>query len=212
MLGLAGRVNGRLTILGISPPVHIAQFGNEGWYRRVICLNCAIIMPNADNLFWITKAIAQGGFPLDEDFAVLRQAGVTHILNLDLPYKTVPLSGLSIFSAIVLKTIPDGRLVPAGKAVEILDALHRALALDDAKIYVHCSAGISRSPTIVWLYLVACGGDPDGVARRIMDGSPSAIPGNPALVDTELVEKMKAHARAYYLPHPRPEVLEWEGA
>lgn len=163
-------------------------------------------------LFWITKAIAQGGFPLDEDFGALRQAGVTHLVNLDLPYFKATSLGQAGFTDIIVKMIPDGQRLPERTALEILNALHAILCRPGMKVYVHCNAGISRSPTIVWLYLVACGKDPDEVARRIIAGSPSAIPGNPALVDGELIEKVKAHGRAHYLPHPQPEVLEWKGS
>lgn len=160
-------------------------------------------------LCWITKAIAQGAYPLDEDFARLRAAGVTHLLNLDLPYVTVPASGLAEFAAVILKTIPDGRRIPDGKALEILDAFHGAVTETGARVYVHCHAGISRSPTIVWLYLVACGRDPDEVAGRFLAGAPHAIPGNPALIDAALVAKVRAHGSARYQPHPRPEALKW---
>lgn len=172
-------------------------------------MDSSIDMFEKRSLFWMTKAIAQGGFPLDEDFASLRAAGVTHLVNLDLPYRSATSLGPSGFTDLVLMMISDGRRLPERKALEILDALHAILSRPGMKVYVHCKAGISRSPTIVWLYLVACGKDPDEVARRMVAGSPFAIPGNPALVDEELLEKAREHGRTYYQPHPRPEVLEW---
>lgn len=111
---------------------------NGDWLRGAIGMDSSIDMFEKRALFWMTKAIAQGGFPLDEDFADLRAAGVTHLVN-----------------------------------------------------------------------LVACGKDPDEVVRRMVAGSPFAIPGNPALVDEELLEKAREHGRTYDQPHPRPEVLEW---
>jgi len=169
-------------------------------------------MRDKSQIFWVTNAIAQGGYPLDEDFARLRAAGVTHLFNLDLPYVSVPVAGLGEFSAVILKTIPDGHRIPDATALEILDALHAAVTGPESKIYVHCHAGISRSPTVVWLYLVACGKEPDEVVERFAAGTPHAIPGNPALLDAALLEKVRAHGRARYLPHPRPEALAWVGA
>lgn len=166
-------------------------------------------MPDTPDIFWVTKAIAQGGFPLDEDFDALRQAGVTHLVNLDQPYFGATSLGQAGFTDIIIKMIPDGRRLPERTALETLHAMHSILCRPGMRVYVHCNAGISRSPTMVWLYLVACGKDPDEVARHIVAGSPSAIPGNPALVDLELLEKVKAHGRTHFQPHPRPEVLEW---
>jgi len=160
-------------------------------------------------LFWVTNAIAQGAYPLDEDFGRFRRAGITHLLNLDLPYVSVPADGLAAFEAVILQTIPDGRRVPDAKALEILDALHGALLVPDAKVYVHCHAGVSRSPTVVFLYLLACGRDAETVAERFGEHAAYARPGNPGLVDMALMDRVRAHGRDHYLPHPRPEAIAW---
>ena len=138
-----------------------------------------------------------------------RKAGITHLLNLDLPYVSVPSEGLAEFKGVILQTIPDGRRIPDAKALEILDALHAALLAPDAKVYVHCHAGVSRSPTVVFLYLIACGRDAGTVAERFGEHAPYTRPGNPGLVDIALMEKVSEHGRDHYLPHPRPEAIAW---
>jgi hypothetical protein len=159
-------------------------------------------------IFWITRCIAQGGYPIDDDSQVLREGGITHLLNLDLPYSD--LAGILAcgLEGAIWKPITDGRPIPKLVALECLDTLHSVLRAPKSKVYVHCNAGVNRSPTIVLLYLMACGMTPRDACDRIMLASPHAVPGHPSLCNAELIALVQEHGRAHYLPLPRPEILE----
>jgi hypothetical protein len=82
------------------------------------------------------------------------------------------------------------------------------LLADGVTHVLNCVAGQNRSPTIIWLYLVACGPEPavakELIERRTLD----ACPGHSLLVDDALVRVVREHGRLAYQPHPRPEAIE----
>ncbi len=160
-----------------------------------------------NGIYWITRAIAQGGYPDETDCRLLRAGGVTHLFNFDLPYLDAELFKQMGFSGIVWKPIVDGRLIPKPVLLDCLDAIHQSLMLEGSKIFVHCHAGINRSPTILSLYFVACGIEPVAACKLIESASPYAVPGHPALCDASYVEFVQRHGREKYLPLLRPNVL-----
>ena len=127
----------------------------------------------------ITDSIYQNGYITEHEGQVLSDLGVTHLLNLDIPYgstKIVMPTGLKVVEILLHDMAPmsdeDARCVVA--------VIQRALDLEGGKIYVHCNAGLSRSPTAVWLYLVASGWDEDEASDAISAaathlGAPDAI-------------------------------------
>jgi len=85
--------------------------------------------------------------------------------------------------------------------------LHQMVSESDARVYVHCIAGLNRSPTIAWLYLVACGLLPDDATRMIEMRSPDSIAPHPKLVDARLIGAMQKLGAERFLPHPRMDAL-----
>jgi protein-tyrosine phosphatase len=158
-------------------------------------------------MFWITACIAQGGYPDEADFQHLREAGITHLFNVDLPYLDSDSLKQMGFSDVLWKPIIDGRRIPDNDALACLDALHGAVQNPDSRVYIHCHAGIQRSPTILWLYFVACGMTPDEARDLIIRSSKQAIAGHPALCDVALVKLIQEHGKKNYLPHKRPQAL-----
>lgn len=162
----------------------------------------------ANGIYWITEAIAQGGYPDEEDCKLLRRGGITHLFNLDLPYLDGALFSRMGFSGIVWKPIVDGRPIPKDTLLDCLDALNQALAKDGTRVYIHCHAGINRSPTILALFFVACGMPLDDACALIESRSPHAIPAHPALCDAQLVDIAVHHGRKNYLPLRRLDILK----
>jgi hypothetical protein len=68
-------------------------------------------------------------------------------------------------------------------------------ASPESKVYVHCLAGQNRSPTVVWLFLIACGLGPTKGKRFITNRVCDAVPGHAALVDHRLIEKVRDYGR-----------------
>lgn len=159
-------------------------------------------------IFPITRGISQGPFASPPRSDDLLAAGVTHILNVG-ESPSVLRAGEGSFREVAWRPVADLERIPDEAARECLDTLHRMLTEPDSRVYVHCVAGWNRSPTVVWLYLVACGADPPQARQAIGRRSPSAVPAHPKLIDERLVSFVRSHGGANYLPHPRPEALVW---
>jgi protein-tyrosine phosphatase len=153
----------------------------------------------------ITRALWLGPFASPERQPALLAGGVTHILNVgEAPSVLIPGGWLR---EVAWLPIADLERIPDALAVACVDALHQMVCEPGSRVYVHCVAGWNRSPTVLWLYFVACGMDPCAAKALIVGQAWDAIPGHAALVDTELVRVVVAHGRKYQ-PHARPEALE----
>ena len=92
-------------------------------------------------------------------------------------------------------------------AVWALDTLHELASVPDSHVYVHCVAGMIRSPTILWLYLIALGVPLQDARDWIETRSKSAVAGHYRMVDREHVLLAQKHGLANFFPHPRPNII-----
>ncbi len=97
----------------------------------------------------------------------------------------------------------DSRRLMPSTAVWAIDTLHQLVAVPDAHVYVHCVAGMVRSPTILWLYLIALGISPKDARTWIEARSLRANAGSSRMVDREHVVLAQMHGLMHYFPHPR---------
>lgn len=98
----------------------------------------------------------QGSYPSPDSISFMLKLGVTHLLNLDTPYPDRSMfeeQGVCVHEHF----IPDMCPMNQKDAESIVQIIHDSLRKPGSKIYVHCNAGINRSPTCVWLYLIASG-------------------------------------------------------
>jgi protein-tyrosine phosphatase len=157
-------------------------------------------------MYRITRVLSVGRFASPERAEELRAAGVTHVLNVsDAPSAVAP--SPEGFREVVWVPLEDRASLTAQTIVQLLDTLHRMASEPDSHVYVHCVAGHSRSPTVLWLYLIACGVPPDDAREWITDRSPDAAPGHARMVAHEHVLFARQHGLAKYHPHPRAEVV-----
>lgn len=158
-------------------------------------------------IFWITRCIAQGPFATEARGAELLMDRVTHVLNVsDTPCRIH--AGPDGFEEVAWEPVSDLERIPDELALRCLDTLHRMLTRPESRVYVHCVAGQIRSPTILWLYFVACGLSPSQARQRIEERTLDAVAGHSRLIDRNLVELVQRHGKAHYQPLPRPEILE----
>src|SRR5580704_3733254 len=124
--------------------------------RTIIAMEASLARGFEDGIFWITERIAIGRFATVERSRRLLELGVTHILNVgDTPsLAEVATAG---FQSVAEVPLEDLTLIPCEAALRCLDLMHEVLSVPDSKLFVHCTAGQNRSPTVIWLYLVACG-------------------------------------------------------
>ena len=160
-------------------------------------------------VFWITQRLAQGAFVTEARAEYLLAHGVTHILNVG--------EGTSIvrarpggFRQVVDFPIVDLARIPDTQALACLDILREMLREPNGKVYIHCIAGQNRSPTILWLFLIACGLAPGDAKSLIENRTLDAVPGHSCLIDEALVRVVQAHGAAHFLPLDDPLILAAE--
>lgn len=144
--------------------------------------------------FWITPRIAQGPFASEPRGIRLLREGVTHILNVG-EEPSVLSAGPGGFREMAWYPVEDLARIPEEAAIACIGAIHRMLGESGSKVYVHCIAGQNRSPTVLWLYLVACGLDPAAAKRLIEERNLDAVAGHSRLVDEELIRRVVVHGR-----------------
>jgi len=154
-------------------------------------------------LFRVTPDLFVGRFASRERLDELRTSNVTDILNVsDTPSQLTTDDGP--FRSVTWIDIEDRTLIPTDIAINAIDVIHHSLTHCDGRVYVHCMAGWNRSPTILWLYLIACGLNSVDATRLICTNAFDAVPGHSLLVDGDLIATVQAHGRDNYLPHVRP--------
>ena len=132
----------------------------------------------------ITSQIYQGGWILTQDIPELVQLGITHILNLDLPY-TDPLPFLESNITLHNVEIMDDCLMTPQLVRDAIEVIDKSLSSPDHKIYIHCVEGVSRSPTITWLYLIHTGLSHEEAGTKVHP--------NPVLYNNAIVQRVIAN-------------------
>lgn len=157
-------------------------------------------------MFRVTQVLSVGPFASGERADVLRAAGVTHVLNVSHQGSEI-VAAEAGFKEVVWVPMSDSQRLPFPSAKLALDALHSFASAPGSHVYVHCVAGLVRSPTILWLYLIALGVSPHDARQWIQKRSPKSSAGSAAMVDREHILFAHQHGKAKYLPHPRPDVV-----
>lgn len=162
-------------------------------------------------VFQVTRNLWVGRYVAKRRVEELRRRGMTHILNVgETPNQISDEDGP--FRKVLWRPIEDLQLIPTNTACECLDQLHACVCEEGSHVYVHCMAGWNRSPTILWLYLVACGVDEAVAKAMICEASYDAVPGHGALVDADLIARIKEHGARNFTPHRRAFALERPGS
>jgi hypothetical protein len=156
-------------------------------------------------MYRVTRVLSVGPFASPERAETLLVAGVTHVLNVSGgPSQLVAADG---FAEVIWVPLDDFSRVPHHVATGLLDSLHRMASEPGSHVYVHCVAGHLRSPTVLWLYLIALGVSPEEARGWIEARSRDAVPGHRRMVDHEHVALAKRHGLANFLPLSRPDVI-----
>jgi protein-tyrosine phosphatase len=157
-------------------------------------------------MYRITRVLSVGRFASPERAEALLAAGVTHILNVcDAPCKLV--ASEEGFREVVWVPFEDFSRLPIRLVRMALDTLHRLASEPGSHVYVHCIAGQLRSPTILWLYLIACGIPSHDARSWIEERSPDAAPGSRRLADAEHIHFAQKYGSNNFIPLPRSEII-----
>jgi protein-tyrosine phosphatase len=110
------------------------------------------------DMTWITDRIAVGGGIWNEDkMADVARTGVTHIINMQIEFDDTELAephGIE-----VLWNAVDDDFRPKAAEVFVRGVEFATAALDnpDAKLFIHCAAGVHRAPMMTLAVLRALG-------------------------------------------------------
>lgn len=157
-------------------------------------------------MYQVSQAIYIGPFLSPKRLESLREARISHVLNVSEAASVIGADG-SPLREVAWHPMFDLEPISIDAATACLGTLHRMVCEPSARVYVHCIAGQNRSPTIVWLYFVACGLSPDDARELIERHVPDSVPGHGALVSRQLIAAAQAHGQRRFLPHPREAVL-----
>jgi len=108
------------------------------------------------DMTWVTERIALGGGIWNaRNMEELAQTGVTHVLNMQVEFDDKPLA--EPYGVRVLWNPTDDDFLP--KPPELLkrgvDFALEALDEPEARLYVHCAAGVHRAPMMTLAVLCA---------------------------------------------------------
>lgn len=107
---------------------------------------------------WITDRVAVGGgIWIESKMAEVAQAGVTHIIDMQIEFDDTPLA--KNFGVEVLWNPVDDDFQPKPPAVfeRGVDFALKAFKDPNTKIFIHCAAGVHRAPMMALAVMRALG-------------------------------------------------------
>ena len=108
------------------------------------------------DITWVTERVALGGgIWTARNMEDLAQAGVTHVVNMQVEFDDRPLAEPLGVRVLWNPTDDDFLLKPPELLKRGVDFALAALDDPEAKIYVHCAAGVHRAPMMTLAILCA---------------------------------------------------------
>ncbi len=127
------------------------------------------------DITWVTERIALGGGIWNaRNMEELAQSGVTHVLNMQIEFDDRPLA--EVHGVQVLWNPTDDDFLPksAGLLKRGVDFALKALDDPEARLYVHCAAGVHRAPMMTLAVLCAMEWEMDAAMALIEARRPAA--------------------------------------
>lgn len=99
------------------------------------------------DITWLTAQIAiGGGIWNSNNMAELARAGITHIVDMQIEFDDTPLAKDHGVKVLWNPTDDDFAPKPASLFRDGVEFVEDALEDPDAKVFIHCAAGIHRAP------------------------------------------------------------------
>ena len=110
------------------------------------------------DISWLTERIAVGGGIWNpENMAKVAGVGITHIIDMQIEFDDTPLAGPYGIEVLWNPTDDDFEAKPASLFRTGVEFAEHALEWDEAKIFIHCAAGIHRGPMMALAVLASTG-------------------------------------------------------
>src|SRR6202167_5913990 len=120
------------------------------------------------DMTWVTERIALGGGIWNaRNMAELAQAEVTHVLNMQLEFDDRPLAEPCGIRVLWNPTDDDFLPKPPDLLKRGVDFALAALAQPEARVYIHCAAGVHRAPMMTLALLCALDWDIEAAMVQI---------------------------------------------
>jgi protein-tyrosine phosphatase len=108
------------------------------------------------DMTWVTERVALGGGIWNaRNMEELAQAGVTHVLNMQIEFDDRPLAAPHMIRVLWNPTDDDFLPKPPELLKRGVDFAVDALDDPNARLYVHCAAGVHRAPMMTLAVLCA---------------------------------------------------------
>jgi protein-tyrosine phosphatase len=110
------------------------------------------------DITWVTERIAVGGGIWNaENMAAVSRAGITHIIDMQIEFDDTPLAGRHGIAVCWNPVDDDFELKPPEVFARGVEFALAALEEAEAKLFVHCAAGVHRAPMMTLALLGAMG-------------------------------------------------------
>jgi protein-tyrosine phosphatase len=110
------------------------------------------------DITWLTERIAiGGGIWTSDNMAVVARAGITHIVDMQIEFDDTPLAADHGIAVLWNPTDDDFEPKPAAMFKRGVEFVERALGEPEAKVFIHCAAGVHRAPMMALAVLSAMG-------------------------------------------------------
>ena len=127
------------------------------------------------DITWVTDRIAVGGGIWNaENMAAVSRAGITHIIDMQIEFDDTPLAERHGIEVCWNPVDDDFELKPAQVFARGVSFALAALERSEAKLFVHCAAGVHRAPMMTLALLGVMGWTVDDAMELIGGRRPVA--------------------------------------
>jgi protein-tyrosine phosphatase len=127
------------------------------------------------DITWLTDRIAiGGGIWTFENMAKVAEDGVTHILDMQIEFDDTPLASEFGIRVLWNPTNDDFEAKPSRLFQTGIDFVQEALEEPEAKVFIHCAAGVHRAPMMALAVLTSMGWELGAAMELIQKKRPVA--------------------------------------
>jgi protein-tyrosine phosphatase len=122
------------------------------------------------DISWLTERIAIGGGIWNaENMAEVAEAGITHIIDMQIEFDDTPLAAEHGIAVLWNPTDDDFEPKPAALFQRGVEFALKALENGESKLFIHCAAGVHRAAMMALALLGSMGWEL-GKAKKLIQG------------------------------------------
>jgi protein-tyrosine phosphatase len=127
------------------------------------------------DMTWVTGRIAVGGGIWSaENMAAVARAGITHIIDMQIEFDDTPLAEPHRIEVLWNPAVDDFQPKPPELFQRGVDFAQQALDDEEARLFIHCAAGVHRAPMMTLAVLCSQGWDLAAAIETISSRRPLA--------------------------------------